>query len=316
MTSPRSNSAALLAAGREHATRGDWSAAADCFRAVWRAEPANLFARHALATALLGMGDYREGFPLYALRRELPQFARPPALPCPEWMGEPLKGRHVLLFPEQGLGDQIQFARFAPYLARAGADVTLFCAPTLSRLFESLGVRVIAAAGQVEFPDPDYWAFSIDVPARLGLDLTDIPAEPYLRAPPDPRVKGGVGLMRRGNPAHENDANRSMPADAQPSFQTISLAPEDTGATDMFDTARIVAGLDAVVTVDTAVAHLAGAMGRRTLVMLPAFACDWRWRGEGDDSPWYPSMRLFRQQRPGDWSGVLARVERSLREIS
>jgi hypothetical protein len=228
-------------------------------------------------------------------------------LPCSEWQGEPLEGKHILLFPEQGLGDQIQFARFAPYLAARGADVTLFCSALLERCFRSLGVRVIAASGQVEFPDPNYWAFSIDVPARLGLDLNDIPTGPYL-AGKAKKVGQGIGVVRQGNPAHANDANRSLPENVRMPFAARSLAPEDTGASDMQETADLIAELDLVVSVDTSVAHLAGAMGKRTFVMLPAVACDWRWMSHRIDSPWYPTITLFRQRVPGDWDEVVSRI--------
>jgi hypothetical protein len=302
----------LMAAGRDQALSGDWSAAEDSFRAAWRLDPANAAARHSLATALLALGRYRDGFALYAMRRDLPQFSRPPALPCPEWRGEDLNGKHILLFPEQGLGDEIQFARFAPYLANMGADVTLFCKPPLVRLFDSLGVRVVAAAGEVEFPDPDFWAFSIDAPGRLGMEMQDLPSAPYLGAAPRASTGARVGVMRRGNPGHANDANRSMPEHIQLPFDAISLAPEDTGARDMRDTAELIAGLDLVVSVDTSVAHLAGAMGKPTFVLLPATACDWRWMSGRDDTPWYPSMTLFRQTPRGDWTELAERVGRSV----
>jgi len=298
----------LMSAGRDHALAGNWSAAANSFRAAWRLDPTNSLARHSLATALLALGRFREGFGLYVLRRDLPQFARTPAAPCPEWQGEALLGKHILLFPEQGLGDEIQFARFAPHLAAMGAEVTLFCKPPLASLFKDLGVRTIAAAGQVEFPDPDFWTFSIDVPGKLGMEVQDLPSSPYIRAVGAASLRGRVGVMRRGNPLHANDANRSMPDDIQLPFEAVSLAPEDTGARDMRDTAELIAGLELVVTVDTSVAHLAGAMGKPTFVLLPATACDWRWMSERDDSPWYPSLTLFRQTRHGDWTELVERV--------
>jgi Glycosyltransferase family 9 (heptosyltransferase) len=302
----------LMAAGSAHALTGDWAAAEEGFRAAWRLEPGNAVARHSLATTLLALGRYREGFVLYSMRRDLPHFARTPALLCPEWQGEALHGKHILLFPEQGLGDEIQFARFAPHLAEMGAEVTLFCKPLLARLFESMGVRVIAAEGQVEFPDPDFWAFSVDVPARLGMEPRDLPSAAYLGADARASRGGRVGVMRRGNPFHANDTNRSMPDDIQLPFDAINLAPENTGARDMRDTAELIAGLDLVVSVDTAVAHLAGAMGKPTFVLLPATACDWRWMSGRDDSPWYPSMSLFRRTPRGTWTELVERVDRSV----
>lgn len=314
MTEPRPSPDALMAEGRRAALEGDWATAAARFRAAWDAAPEDLVARHSLATALLALGRYREGLPLYALRRELRAHFKPaPALSCPEWLGEPLARKHILLFPEQGLGDEIQFARFAPHLARLGAEVTLFCAPPLVRLFQSLGVRAIAAQGVASFPDPDVWAFSLDVPGRLGMAPEEVPAAPYLSAAPRTAPGPRIGIMRRGNPGHANDARRSLPDDLALPFEAVDLSPEATGARDFQDTAERVAGLDAVVSVDTSVAHLAGAMGKPTFLLLPALACDWRWMSGRTDTPWYPSMTLVRQRRDGDWSDALDRVAEAIR---
>ncbi|WP_133255033.1 tetratricopeptide repeat protein [Phenylobacterium hankyongense] len=302
----------LHAAGSAHALRGEWAEAETFFRRALAAEPGDAVVRHALAVSLLGQGRYREGFPLYAHRTEVPalRVAKPNA-PWPQWKGEDLKGRGVVLFPEQGLGDQIMLARFAPVLRERGADVTLLCSPALERLFSSsLGVRVIAASGAVEFPDPDFWALIGDLPGLLEIDVEDLKAEPYLRAPAI--SSGGIGLARRGNPRHANDANRSLPLELVIPFDTVSLSPEDTGAADFLDTAEIVAGLDCVISVDTSVAHLAGALGKPCFVMLPSVGADWRWMTGQQHTPWYPSMSLFRQGRGENWSNVLARLANCL----
>ncbi len=275
--------------------------------------------RHALGIVLLSQGRYGEGWPLYDARHAIPQLGLiKPALPFPEWRGEDVAGKRVLIFPEQGLGDQIQYARFAPWLAAKGADVTLLCHPALARLFaQSLGVRVIAAAGGVDFPDPDYWVMSGSVAGRTGLGPDDLPNAPYLRAAPGPHAAAGrIGVVTRGNPAHTNDAHRSLPA-AQAAELTalpgaVSLHPEDTGAADMADTAALVTGLDLVITVDTAVAHLAGALGKPVWILLPRVMTDWRWMEARTDSPWYPSARLFRQPAAGDWASVLGDVRAAL----
>jgi len=269
-----------------------------------------------LGTLLLSQGRFAEGFALFEARHELPTMAKP-ALPFPEWRGEALGGKRLLIWPEQGFGDQIQFARFAPVLGAMGADVTVVCAPALHRLFEaSLGVRTIAAAGAVEFPDPDVWVMAGSLAARLGVTPDTIPAAPYLHAiGPSPPLGEGLklGLMTHGNPAHDNDAHRSLGAEDAQALRdllppVVELDPAATGARDFADTAALVQALDLVISVDTAVAHLAGAMGKPCWVLLPAIDTDWRWLRDRSDSPWYPSMRLYRQPPGEGWAAVLARL--------
>jgi hypothetical protein len=271
--------------------------------------------RHALGFVLLRQGRYAEGWPLYEARHETPQIGTArPTLPYPEWRGEDLTGRGLLIFGEQGFGDQIMTARFAPWLAARGVDITLLCNPLLARLFGGLGVRVIGMSGQVEFPQPTAFVMSGDFAGRAGMAPETIPNAPYLRG--QARAQGGVGVMVSGNPTHMNDANRSLPPAlgarllALPGV--ISLAPEDTGAADFQDTADLIAGLDLVITVDTAVAHLAGAMGKPVWILVSALMTDWRWGEAGETTPWYPSARLYRQPAPGDWTALVERIERDL----
>jgi hypothetical protein len=277
-----------------------------------------------LAVLLLSQGRYEEGFALFEARHLLAQYAKP-ELPYAEWRGEPVAGKRLLIWPEQGFGDQIQFARFAPVLQAMGAQVTLICWPALERLFQqSLGVQVIAAQGEISFEDPDYWVMAMSLAGRLGLATDTLPNAPYLRAEAPARPPAGgvrVGLMTRGAAAFANDVNRSLSAEAAQALralpvETLDLAPEATGAQDFGDTAAIVAGLDLVISVDTAVAHLAGAMGKPCWVLLPAEGADWRWLRERRDSPWYPSVRLYRQGAPGDWAPVLAEVTADLARLA
>jgi hypothetical protein len=299
------------------AAQGRLSEAEAGYRRTLELAPGALGAARVLAVLLLSQGRFAEGFALYEARHALPEMAKP-ALPYPEWRGEPLAGKRLLIWPEQGFGDQIQMARFAQALHDQGVDVTLLCRPQLTRLFDtSLDVRVLGAEGQVDFPDPDAWVMTMSLPARLGVTVETIPSRPYLAAPPGarpPRPSGfRVGLMTAGNPDNDNDANRSLPPDLAQRLrgmaaEVVELDPAVSGARDFADTAAIVEDVDLVVSVDTAAAHLAGAMGKPVWVMVTAAGADWRWLRGRRDSPWYPAMRLYRQSAGRGWAGVVDEV--------
>lgn len=297
--------------------RGNYAAAVPIYEEILRSRPDLAIAQENLALALLGCGDYGRGFPLYDLRftRTAGRVPRP-TLSFPEWQGEPLAGKSILIWTEQGYGDQIMFARFAPELAARGAQVSILVPPALARLFAELPARILVAEGQVSIPRHDFWIMPGSIPGRLGTTQESLPAAPYLRATADSPGRGeisgqGFGLAWRGDPKHHNDQARSLP-DAMAARLLAagarSLHPEDTGARDFADTAEIIASLSTVIAVDTSVAHLAGAMGKPVWVLLPVENGDWRWMSERTDSPWYPSARLFRQPKAGDWEPVIAAV--------
>jgi Flp pilus assembly protein TadD len=318
--------------------RGDLPAAvAACQRAI-DLQPDFAVAQWNQGIAYLLAGRMTEGWAKYEWRkRRFPAaFDAPPG---PEWDGSPLSGRTLLVLAEQGFGDTIQLCRYLPPLVVAGAQIVLECAPQLMGLLRCLpGAALIPP--RARRPAYDVWADQMSLPRLCDTTLATIPsAGGYLRADPARmavwarRLPDGlrVGLVWAGNPAHSNDRRRSVPvgalapllAAAPGAFVSLQVGPRAAEAghfgladnapalTDFAETAALVAGLDLVITVDTAVAHLAGALGIPAWVMLP-HAPDWRWLLHRTDSPWYRSLRLFRQDRPGDWPGVIARVATAL----
>jgi hypothetical protein len=284
-----------------------WAPLEAVYREILQRRPEEAQVRFALAWLLLARGDYAEGWPLYEARTEVPAIGiRRPKFSFPEWRGE--KVGSILLYPEQGLGDQIMFARYAAQLAARGVRVTMIVLPSLARLFEGLGVEVIVGEEGLAVPRCDAWAMVGSLPRWLGVEAS----AGYLPGAPGGK---GTGVAVRGAPNHQRDAERSLPPDlaaellARPG--AVSLAREDLGASDFEDTRAVIAGLERVVTVDTAVAHLAAAMGKPTWVLL-SHDPDWRWGHEGEASAWYGSARLFRQPAAGDWRTVIDAVKAEL----
>lgn len=303
-----------------------------------------------LAIAHLLGGDFAAGWREHewrsqaSARKPLPDFGRP------RWDGsQDLGGRTLLMFAEQGFGDGIQFLRFlAPVAERAG-KIVLRLPGALCALARAAAPRNCVVIDDREpLPDTDYQCPLLSLPLALGILERDLPgAVPYLRADPQ-RVRDWrrrlnehgasftVGLVWSGNPEHANDGNRSIPlsafaglADAgcrfvslQPqvrdsdrdAFQQFGdrLLPYGAQLSDFADSAALVAALDLVISVDTSVAHLAGALGRPVWILLP-YLPDWRWMLDRTDSPWYPSARLYRQGEERSWAAVLARVRGDLR---
>ncbi len=300
-------------------------------------------ARWNRALALLAAGRFAEGFRDYEARLAVPAFADPAWSPvAPRWNGDDPRGRTILLVAEQGLGDAIQFVRLATVLAARGARVLVQAPrPLVGLLRRVAGVAGVIAPG-APLPPHDTWLPLLSLAGALGIDAATIPAQvPYVTADSSLRrsIAGAlaahgdalrVGLAWAGNPRNTNDRRRSAPLAALaplfalPGVAWFSLSKDDgedqlaavpeaaplvslDARRDFDGTAALVAELDLVVSVDTSIAHLAGALARPTFVLLPCHA-DWRWRVAREDSDWYPTVRLFRQQAPGDWASVVARV--------
>ncbi len=305
-------------AGLLHLT-GDWREAETPYAAALALTPDDARLRTDLGHLRLGLGDFAGGWPLYEARKLLPG---PESRPLPmdnEWRGEPIARRSLLIWPEQGFGDLIQFARYAPVLQARGADVTLVSPPELTALLSQLPVRVVEHSKSMTLPAPDYWTLAMSVPGHLGLSVADLSGEAYLQAPADRRKrwagqvpKPAVGIAWRGRSTHPNDARRSLPSAESllEPLRAAGLTPVDLSEPigDFADLAAIIEQLELVVSVDTAVAHLAGALGKPCWLLLPRLRQDWRWFQDRDDTPWYDSVRLFRQGPEADWAPVMARV--------
>lgn len=320
-----------------------------CCRQALLRDPEHAKARFNLAYVLLRQGRFEEGWPCLEARDWYA--ALQAQLNCPRWRGESLKGRSLLIGPEAGYGDMIQFVRYAPLLkAHGAARVTVLCPPALKPLLLTLQDVDAVLAWDEPLPAEgwDCWTPLLSLPLYCGTRLDSIPANlPYLQALPERRARWQprlpakglrVGLVWKGNPRFENDADRSLPGlellaplGAVAGVQFISLQKgegEDQARfppsglpllhlgseiEDFADTAAIVTGLDLVICVDTAVAHLAGALGRPCWVLLPHYKTDWRWLESRSDTPWYPGLlRLFRQGPGQDWTTVVAEVQAAL----
>jgi tetratricopeptide (TPR) repeat protein len=246
---------------------------------------------------------------------------------CPEWQGEALSGRKIVILSEQGYGDLIQFSRHAAELAERGAEVNILCDPVIRDLLSTVP-GVAAVHGDIgDLPPQDFFVPSMSLPFRLGVGGQSADG-PYLSSPVPPKSEGGIGFCAFGNPGHRNDHRRSLPVELAAGWvddRFISLHRDIPAELDdpppalsrrddirdFNDLAALVSSLDLVITVDTAVAHLAAALGTECLVLLP-FAPDWRWGLDSPATPLYPRMRLFRQPSPGDWPSVLDAVEAAL----
>jgi hypothetical protein len=314
-------------------------------------DPANVDANFNAALTRLCIGDFAEGWKQYECRWEKKEFAEQRrGFLQPMWRGEKdLKGKTVLLLAEQGLGDTIQFVRYAPLVAALGAKVIAGVPASLKALVSSVpGVSQVLTDGE-PVPAFDLQCPMLSLPLAFETEIATIPANiPYLRPdrgrvakwnaklPDNGRLRAGVCWA--GNSKHQNDRNRSLPLErlapvlSAPGVDFVSVQKEVTESdaallrdhgvvqlgqefADFSDTAAVVAMLDLIVAVDTSVAHLAGAMGKVVALLVP-FSPDWRWLLDRTDSPWYPTMRLFRQNAVGDWSSPIERLRKELADAA
>jgi tetratricopeptide (TPR) repeat protein len=310
-------------------------------------DPQRAEARWNASLVRLRRGDFEAGWKDYEWRWRKPDWAdKRRNFDAPLWLGNArLEGKTILLHAEQGFGDTLQFVRYARLVAGLGATVILECQPELKSLLQRVeGVSRVVERGE-PLPDFDWHCPLLSLPLAFGTRLHTVPADvPYI-APPVSDIdawdrkfagfgKPRIGFVWSGNGAHLNDHNRSVPLPLMIASFTSgaywvilqkNISSEDAAMLarhpnvmqvgdelrDFADTAAAIAALDLVVTVDTAAAHLAGAMGKPVWILLP-FSPDFRWLLDREDSPWYPTVRLFRQQHPGDWQSVVGRVREAL----
>ncbi|MBP5856702.1 tetratricopeptide repeat protein [Marivibrio halodurans] len=329
-----------------------YQAAADAYKRVRALQPGAARGLFAPAALLLMDGQYETGWAAYESRFAMPSFkANVPDVTKALWDGRPLSGKRLLVHVEQGFGDTIQFCRYLPLLrerAGAGAEITFLCETALYPLMVEkardagidrvvhLGERDVSIGYDAQLP-------LLSAPHRMGTRVETIPAEcPYLRVPggraaPVERTPGrpAVAVVWAGRPNHSDDRYRSVPFDLfsrlfaveGADFHSVQLGaraadlarlPGARAVTDhagdigdFADTAAILDACDLTIAVDTAVAHLAGALGRPVWTLIP-HGGEWRWLRGQETTPWYPTMRLFRQRVIGDWTGVIARVGEAL----
>jgi tetratricopeptide (TPR) repeat protein len=324
---------------------GDFDEGVAALRYALALAPRHANAHSGLGILLLQRGEFGEGWEEYEWRLESSE-VKGPRFPQRPWRGESLVGKRVYVQAEQGFGDTLQFARYLPLLAGRGATASFRVHQSLATLIRASlpGVEVFGDRGT---PDaPDYECALLSLPHLFRTRLETIPADiPYLRPPHDMAARwatrlsglGGfkIGIVWAGNPEHVNDRRRSLdlamlaPLFAVPgtSFVSLQVGPRAADVSshpdvtdlsrdlaDFSDTAAAIAGLDLVIAIDTSIAHLAGALGKPVWLLLP-WVSDWRWMLGRKDSPWYPTMRLFRQRRGESWNEIVPRVVSELAAV-
>ncbi|MDR3619965.1 MAG: tetratricopeptide repeat-containing glycosyltransferase family protein [Paludisphaera borealis] len=333
--------------GNTHRAEGRLAESLACYESALRLSPEHARVNFSRAMLYLQSGDLRRGFAEVRWQYKC-EGAIEPFFSGPCWDGSPLDGRTILLHDHQGMGDMLQFIRYAPMVAARGGRVVVACSRPLARILKSCSGVADTFFRFGETPAYDSQRVLMSLPDLFGTTLDTIPATvPYLAADPADVARRGeelggesgfkIGIAWQGNPGHNKDRERSFPLDLyeglsrvpgvrlyslQKGFGAEQLGGLDgrfdvtdlgSGTSDFLDTAALIANLDLVIAPDTALAHLAGALGAPVWVALP-YAPDWRWMLGREDSPWYPSMRLFRQPKWGDWSTVFERMREAASE--
>ena len=330
--------------GRALYEQGRWDDAEESFRKTLSLNHAYPLAHWNLSHVMLLNGRFREGWLEYEWRWHCPGFTTQiPKFEQPRWDGKDISGKTLLVHAEQGFGDTIQFVRYLPGLSASGCRVIFLCQPELTRLLLDISGISQIVTEWTALPEFDLHTPLMSLPMLLGMnEETESPSSfPYLTPPADNRSalshSGGmrVGLVWAGRESHSAEAKRSLdlaalkPLTEVTGCRFFSLHEDDrseelaaAGMTDVVtdlsgqlsdfgDTARVIAELDLVIGVDTAVVHLAGALNVPVWTMLAKIG-DWRWMLEREDTPWYPTMRLFRQAERDDWAPVISRIGREL----
>lgn len=325
--------------------RGYTQLSVEGFQRAVDLDPTRTESKVGLAMSLLRAGRWAEAWPLYEERRHIPSTTFPLYPGIPFWDGrDPLAGDAILVRCEQGYGDSLQFVRYIPMLQALGADVVLETRPTLRRLFDHSFPHLHQIAEGEAIPRVDWQTSLMSLPLAFGTTPDNIPAPiPYLRARTDdwddvsqrlPRAALRVGIRWRGGAyrqhpdaraagqrrdlldSHRRLLERALAEVAALSgrhIHLVSLQEEDLPSGDWADTAGLIEDLHLVISVDTAVAHLAGAMGKPVWLLNRLGGC-WRWLEGREDTSWYPTMRLFNQARAGDWDEVIGRVKAAFGE--
>jgi len=311
-------------------------------------DPSNVTAHFNLAVAYLIQGNYQQGWPQYETRWNYEHLAgTEPKFAQPRWRGEDINGKTVLIVGEQGHGDNIQFIRFAVNLKNAGANVKFQTTDGLVPMFKESPILEWVGMYSEDPGEFDYWVPIMSIPGLLGITLENLPkSTSYISPKPElfqtwlkklgPKTRMRVGFSWSGRRDSWLNQHKGMPFETMcdlirtnPQYEWIYLQVDATdeenkllselgvtcypGSISSFsDTAALMMHLDVVLSVDTAVAHLAGALGRPTWIMLNWFGVDWRWLLNRDDSPWYPSARLFRQPSQDDWEPVTKKITQYL----
>ncbi len=334
--------------------QGNLDMAVDNYQKTLALKSDHCQAHNSLGQLLLKLGRFEKGWQ-HCEARAHPDIGErstiPPNLPFPQWQGEPLKGKSLLIWYEQGLGDEIQFCRYVSVLKSQGAKhITWVCKKPLKPLLKTLKDvdKVITKEEIASIAFHDYWVFALSTPLYCHTTLDNIPASvPYLYANPEQQNKIAselhairefkVGICWKGNPSYKNDINRSpgiaafrslfeirgvkfftlQPSTREEFILNTGKSGVDRGheinAASFEEAAALIMNLDLVITSCTSICHLAGALGKPVWIVLP-WAADWRWLIEREDSPWYPNARLFRQTKAGDWHEVFQRVETELKQ--